>query len=31
MEDSSIGFVLCAKEADERPSPYILKEQSLAV
>ena len=31
MEDPSIGFVLCAKEADERPSPDILKGQSLQV
>ena len=31
MEDPSIGFVLRAKEADERPSPDILKGQSLTV
>ena len=31
MEDPSIGFVLRAKEANERPSPDILKGQSLTV
>ena len=31
MEDQSIGFVLRAKEANDRPSPDILKGQSLTV
>ena len=31
MEDPSIGFVLRAKEVEERPSPDILKGQSLQV
>ena len=31
MEDQSIGFVLRAKEANDRPSPEILKGQSLTV
>ena len=31
VEDPSIGFVLCAKEADECPSSDILKGQSLQV